>query len=246
MKTTCETAAPWEPLYRAGGTAALGIVGLMVVQLFIYFIWPPPTTVEGWFALFRNSPLGGLLAMDLLLMVDYLLMVPVVLALYIAVRPAGTSQATIALVLALMATAIYFAANTAFNMLLLGSGYAEAATEAERVGYLAAGQAMLAVYEGTAFNVSYVTSAVAFLIFSVVMLRSNVFSRATAYTGIAMSALMLVPSTAGSVGMILSLLSLIPTAVWLVLVARTFYRMGSRPHVVVGMQQAGSGAQKFG
>jgi len=86
----------------------------------------------------------------------------------------------IALILGLVATAVYFASNTAFEMLSLSNQYAAATTDAQRSIVMAAGQAMLAIYQGTAFDVSYVLSAVALLIISVIMLRSNVFSKVTA------------------------------------------------------------------
>ncbi len=86
---------------------------------------------------------------------------------------------------------------------------------------------MLAIYQGTAFDVYYVISAVALLIISVVMLRSNIFSKLTAYVGILMSVLMLVPSTAGTIGLIFALTSLVPTAIWLILIARRLFQLGS-------------------
>jgi hypothetical protein len=44
-------------------------------------------------------------------------------------------------------------------MLSLSEEYAAATTDAERDLYLAAGQAMLATFEGTAFQVSYVLTS---------------------------------------------------------------------------------------
>lgn len=136
---------------------------------------------------------------------------------------------TIATVLVVLSIAIYFASNTAFNMLILSNSYTAATTEAEKSMVLAAGQATLAIYEGTAFNASYSISTIALLIISVVMLRSSMFSKQTAVTGILMCVCMIVPPTAGKIGIMLSLLSLVPTAVWLILIARAFFQMGSQP-----------------
>jgi hypothetical protein len=87
---------------------------------------------------------------------------------------------------------------------------------------------MLAIWQGTAFNVSYIISAIALLIVSVIMVRSSIFSKVTAYMGILASLLMFVPPTAGSIGVFLSLISLIPTAIWLILIARKFFQLGRR------------------
>jgi hypothetical protein len=60
----------------------------------------------------------------------------------------------------------------AFEMLTLSNQYATATMDVERSIFLAAGEAMLATWQGTAFDVSYVLSAIAILIVSAVMLRS--------------------------------------------------------------------------
>lgn len=76
-------ASDWGLLYRIGGIAALTVLVLMIIQIFVYLAWPPPDTVVGWFALFRDNKIVGLLTMDLLLMVDYVLLIPVYLALFV-------------------------------------------------------------------------------------------------------------------------------------------------------------------
>ena len=79
------------------------------------------------------------------------------------------------------------------------------ATDAERTAPLGAGQAIIANWTGTAFNVAYFMGALFAIIVSIVMLRSNVFSKATGYAGLAMGVLMLVPAFAGPVGVVFSL-----------------------------------------
>ena len=217
----------WKGLYKVGGMAALTTLVLIPIQIIIFIAWPPPSTVDGYFTLFQNNWLLGLLNLDLLYMLTTVLMGLVILALYAALRRASESYMAIALALGLVATAVYFASNTAFEMLSLSNQYAAATTDAQRSVFLAAGQAMLAIYQGTAFDVYYVISAVALLIISVVMLRSNIFSKVTAYVGILMSVLMLVPSTAGTIGLIFALTSLVPTAIWLILIARRLFQLGS-------------------
>jgi hypothetical protein len=82
-------------------------------------------------------------------------------------------------------------------MLSLSDQYAAAATEAQRTTLLAAGQAMLAInrfsdpgaHPGAGGYMSLLLIAAAGMITSVVMLRSDVFNRATAYVGILASGL---------------------------------------------------------
>jgi hypothetical protein len=87
---------------------------------------------------------------------------------------------------------------------------------------------MLVTWQGTAFDVSYLLSAIAVLIVSAVMLRSHhLFSKVTGYAGLSAGMLMLVPPTAGMIGVVFSLLSLVPLVLWLTLIARRFLRSGT-------------------
>ena len=125
-----------------------------------------------------------------------------------------------------MGIAAYYASNTAFEMLYLSNQYAAAATEAERATFLAAGEAALAAYRGTAFDAYYVLNDIILLVIAAVMLRSHIFSRATAYSGLIAGALMVVPSSAGTLGMYMALASLLPWLVFSVLVARRLFQLG--------------------
>jgi hypothetical protein len=219
------TASAWTPLYRAGGAAALTIVGITVIQIIVFIASPPPSTVLGYFTLFHKNGILGLLSLDLLYLVDNALVVLLYLALYAALRRASPSFMAIALALGLVGIAAYFASNTAFEMLSISSQYAAATTDAQRSLFQAGGAAMLAIYQGTAFDVYYILNAVATLILSGVMLRSNSFGKATASMGIVAGALMLIPSTAGTIGLYFAFGSLVPTAIWLILIAHRLFRL---------------------
>lgn len=81
---------------------------------------------------------------------------------------------------------------------------------------------MLAIYQGTAFDVSYVLLAVAPLIITVVMLRSKSFGKVTAYVGMVANVLavgLFVPV----IGVFLSLASVVGLLIWYVLLARRLF-----------------------
>lgn len=223
----------WRSIYRIGAFAAVAVLALVPVQAAVFIVWPPPTTVGGFFSLFEQNAVVGLLALDLLLMASWILSALMFVALYAALRRTRESLVTIALVAQLVGLAVYFASNTAFSMLTLSQQYAAATTDAERTVFLAAGQAMLALYTGTAFNVSYLLSGVAALLMAGAMLRSGIFGMVTAYIGIAYAVLQVVPPTAGAAGMIVSLLSLAPMVIWIALIARTLFRLGGEEETAV-------------
>lgn len=218
----------WRGLYGLGGLAALTIVVLTAFQVVVFVVSPPPSTVSGFFALLQKNTLLGLLSMDLLLMADYALWGLIYLAFYAVLRKVAPSAMVVATALGLLGVAIYFSSNTAFNMLALSHVYSAATAEAQRAAAVAAGQGMLAIYEGTAFQVSYFFLSVAPLAIAFVMLRSAIFSKATAWVGIAGNILgfgMFVPVA----GIWLATVSVVVLAVWNVMFARSLLRLWRLP-----------------
>lgn len=233
------TDAAWKPVYRVGGVAALVSVGTIVVAVPIYLISPPPTTVADWFALFHRNAFLGLLDLDLLMLIGIAMSGLIYLALFGALRRANQPVMALATIIGLVSVVAYFASNTAFNMLSLSDKYAAATSDAERSQLLAAGQAMLAIWQGSAYDIGYVLGGVAMLIIATVMLRSTVFSRLTGYMGLLVGAMMLVPATAGTVGLVLSLVSLMPTVIWDLLIARRLFQLAA-PHAETTWAQPAS------
>lgn len=225
--TNIEISTPeWKSLYRLGGVAALLMFLLTLVQSFIFITNPPPSTVIDYFTLFQRNKILGLLDLDFLLIVINVLLILIYLPLYVALSRFNKSYTLIALVLGLVGTTLFFTSREAtFGMLSLSNQYDAATTEVQRATLLAAGQALLTIYNGTAFDLSYILGGVVILIFSIVMLQSNVFSKAAAYVGIVMGVLMLVPPTVGTIGLLLSLISLIPTLIWLIPIARRLLQL---------------------
>ena len=220
------SAKRWNTLYTIAGWAAVVMVALIPIQIVIFIAYPPPSTVDGFFSLFQKSWLLGLLSMDLLYILNNTLLAIIYLALYRALKKGHEALLTIALTLGLLGIVAYYASNTAFEMLGLSNQFAAASGEAQRAMFLAAGQAMLAIYSGTAFGIYYVLNAVALLIMAGVMLRSPVFSKASGMIGLVAGILMSVPSTAGTLGLVFALASLVPWTVFSVLIARRFFQLG--------------------
>lgn len=227
MKTPASETADsrWRWLYRIGGAAALFGVAIIPVQLVVFVVWGQPETALGWFELFGSNRLGGLLAFEILFVVNAVFGIATTLALYAALRRTNEAFMAVALALGLVEAVAFVVARPALEMLYLSSRYAAATTDAQGVLFLAAGEATLATFNGTAFHVGYNIFSLYFLMVSAVMLGSNVFGRATAYAGILAAILnwgLYVPE----IGTALSALSVLPLAIWYVLVARTLFRLG--------------------
>jgi Domain of unknown function (DUF4386) len=179
-----EADSRWGWLYKIGGAAALFSVVIIPIQLIIFIVWGQPETTLGWFDLFRANELAGLLAFEILFVVNAALGIATTLALYVALRRVSESLMAIATVLGLVEAVAFIVARPALEMLYLSNQYADASTDAQRAALLAAGEAVLATFHGTAFHVGINLFSIYYLIVPIVMLRSNIFGRVTAYTGI--------------------------------------------------------------
>lgn len=147
----------------------------------------PPSTVLGWFTLLQNNRLLGLTFLNVVDLLNYALLVVIFLALYAALRRASPFLMALATAPGLAGSLTYFASNRAFAMLSLSNQYAVATNPAQRTSLLASGQAALAIHRNAShqgFYLSFLLVTVAGLIISVVMLRSSIFSKTAAYTGI--------------------------------------------------------------
>ncbi len=230
-KSVETTASPWHTLYTTGAVAAVALVVLTAIQAAVFIAWPPPAfepsaaAVGDWFSMLHDNWLIGLLNLDLLMLVDYPASLLVLVALCVAIRDGSRSLATMGLALGVTGIASYFSIHPAFSMLGLAEQYAAATTDAHRTMLLSAGQAILAAFEGSAFITSYILIAVSGLLVAIAMLQGTTFGRRTAFMGIAFYGMNLVPASAGTLGLVLSLASLIPMVIWLVLVARRLLQL---------------------
>jgi hypothetical protein len=226
-----------RPIFRIGGWAAIAAIVLVFANGALLIFCPIPSTVLGHLQQIQGNKLIGLMNLDLVMLASELLLVAVYVALYAALKRASQLAVTLATGIGLGGVLLYVAVNPTLSFLYLSDQYAAASTGAQRASFLAAGEALWANYQGTAFTVSYLMAAVATLLFASVMLRSHVFNRATAYAGLVFGAAMLVPPIPafGAVGVAISSVSLLFMVVFEALVAwRLLHMAGGGDAAVEG------------
>jgi len=209
----------WAGLVTTGAWAALASVVMIVVQIALYVAWPPPETTVDFFELLLAHPVRGVIALDVLYVVSNLLAFLLYLALAVVLWRVSRSAVVVALAFGVLGMSAYMASPRAVEMLTLAHAYREA-DDVARVALVATGDGMLATWTGTAFDIYYFFNLAALLILAVLLLRSSVVTRTTALWGLAAAVLMAVPSNFGTVGLAFALASLLPWAVFCVLVAR--------------------------
>jgi len=187
----------WESIYRIGAIATILVLAGIVLDMVVGTITGgnvaelPHTAIER-FNQFRETPLLGLYNLDLLNLINQIILIPSIFALYAVHRETAGPSALLALILFLVGTTVFVCGNTALTMLDLSHKYFEAGTEEQKLLIAAAGEAMLAKGSHGSMGVflGFVLPTLANALMSAVMLKGRIFNRLTAYTGLIGNSLM--------------------------------------------------------
>ena len=217
--TVRSDALQWRGLILTGAWCAFASVVLIVLNVPLFLIWPPPESTADFFDLLLENPILGLILLDLPLMVSNLLAFILYITLAVLLWRVNRSAVVIALAFGVVSTAAFMASVRPVEMLTLAHAYA-AADAPTGAALLAIGDGMRATVEGTAYDVYYFLGFATLLTLTIVMLRSSIFTRATAVWGLSSAILMAVPANFGQLGLVFSLLSLLPWSVFAILVCR--------------------------
>ncbi|MEI8201037.1 MAG: DUF4386 family protein [Eubacteriales bacterium] len=223
----------WKSIYLLGGVTALIVVfaSLLDIVISILLGGDPstiPQTAVGRFAQFQSNRLLGLYYLDLLNMTTAIIMIPAFFALFAAHRRVNKVYSGLAMIISFIGTAVFISNNSALSMLSLSDKYALAVTDTEKNLLAAAGEAMLArgAHGSPGVFPGFILPIIASLIMSIVMLKGGVFSKITAFPGIAGSVLFIfyfvlvtfIPGTE-NIGMALAIPGGLLTTVWMILFA---------------------------
>ena len=224
--TVRSDARQWRGLLVTGAWCAFASVVMIAVQIPIYVVWPPPETTAGFYELLLHNPVLGLVSLDVLYVVSNTVMYLVYLALAVVLWRISRSAVVIALAFCVVGIAAFMSSSRPVEMLSLAHAYAEADAET-RTALLATGDGMLATWAGTGYDIYYYFTFVTLAVLALLMLRSSIFSRATAVSGLVSAALMTIPTNFGTVGMVFAIASLVPFSVFAVLVGKRLLELAS-------------------
>jgi hypothetical protein len=201
---------PYRAVYRFAIVATILMLVIIPLQVLAFAMNPIPASTQGWFELMADKPLLGLFHADFFLMVNNILIAIIYLAFYQSLKRQNKGLMQIALALGLVGIAAYISSNKTFELFILAREFRSAGDQATRQLLLAAGKATLVGWQGTAFDAYYVLNGITLVLVSSLMLRSKVYGKTTAIIGLVAGFFMVIPSTAGTIGLVFSLLSLIP------------------------------------
>ena len=215
-------------LFKIAGLAALVIVLIIPIQVLIFSIFPPPVDSIGFIELFHDNWLLGLLSLDLLYYFNNALLALFYLGLYASMRKIDFTNMLIALIIGLIGIAVYYASSIGFEMLALSKEYYQTDSIEFKQQLISIGHGLILKYKGTAFDVYYVFNAIALLLIAKTMFNSKEFGKAAAIWGMIAGLFMIIPSTAGVIGLIFSLISLIPWIAFSIIVGRKMLNMAKK------------------
>jgi hypothetical protein len=217
----------YKTLYRLGGIASIVIALSIALAIAAFFIWPykgSNTSIEAIFTLLQTDRLGGLISLDISMLLIAPINILMFLAIYAALRRVDESIALIALVLALIAVVLVIVCRPLIELTVLSDHYAAATDPTEKLRFLAAGEVLRSSLDGTAWVMQTVFFMFAGLINCRLMLRTRFFSKATAWLGIIISAIGLgffLPT----IGLLFLFLNTIGSVLWCLLVARDLFKI---------------------
>jgi Domain of unknown function (DUF4386) len=219
----------WRDLYKIGAIAAIIselVIFLGIVAYVIAPYTPGTTSTESIFLLLQDNRLAGLLSLDILLLLGTLISLLVFLALYVSLKQVNESYALIALALGIVGVFLLVPGRPIPELVALSGKYVNAATDSDKSQYLAAGTALLAQFDGINWFMSTLLGGFSLLISSTLMLQSNLFSKFTAYVGLATNIAACGFFLPG-IGIVLLFLTLPGYMLWYFLLARHFFQIAA-------------------
>jgi hypothetical protein len=223
----------WKGILKIGGFSAfLQLVMIMLTMTVVFTVGGEPSTAAEYFTILENDRLVGLMRMDMPSIATVALYALTLFGLYAALRHDQPGLMAFATAIGFAGILLWLGSHSLLSMLSLSNQYAATTNELQRSQLLAAGEAVLAsnMWNSTAGFISGIFLQGATTLISVLMLRSKVFSKVTAWVGILAHGLDLVHILlmvfAPPAGVILMAISGSLYPVWFTLLGRRLLLLG--------------------
>lgn len=171
-----------------GGTACfILLIYSLTTLLIMSLIGGPPETIEQTFSILQDNKFTGLLRLDILTVFIMPLYYLLFYSLFVVLKNTDHAVSAVSMILAFAGLTLFLATPSVFSYLYLSDKYEITTSDLQKNQLLAAGESILAsdMWHGTGARIGGLLLQTGALLISFVMLRSKVFSRSTAITGIA-------------------------------------------------------------
>jgi len=176
-----------KTIFLIGGIVCMIFIAYSLITLLIMtIIGGPPETVEQCFIMLQENKLQGLLRLDILTVFIVPLYYLLFFSLFIALKKTHYGLVAIATILVFAGVTLFLSMPSVFSYLNLSDKFASSISDFQKNQLLAAGESILAsdIWHGTGAIIGGILLQTGALLFSIVMIKTSIFSRLTALTGI--------------------------------------------------------------
>ncbi len=216
-----------KSILKPGAIAAILSAVSILFAIIAYFIWPykgNTSSIEDIVAVLQTDRIGGLIALDVSMLIIGPVTMLMFVALYIVLRRVNEPIALVALIMNMMAIVLVIVCRPLVELAMLSDQFALATDSVEKTRILAAGEILRLQLDGTAWATQTAFLMIAGLINNTLMLRTKHFKKRTAWSGIVISAVGL-PFFVPEVGLIFLFLNTIGSIPWCIFVADDLFRI---------------------
>jgi hypothetical protein len=176
-----------KAILRLGGAVCIiFIIYSLLTMILMVKLGTPPSTAEECFKMLHENRLSGLLRLDILTVFILPLYYLLFYSICCALKKTANSLVVISTVLIFAGLTLVLATPSVLSMLDLSDKFAQSASEYQRNKFLAAGESILAsdMWHGTGARIGGLLLQSGAVLISIVMLKTSVFNKLTAITGI--------------------------------------------------------------
>lgn len=218
---------PSNIILKLGSIAAILSAVSIAFAIIAYFIWPykgNTSSVEEILTVLQTDRIGGLIALDVSMLIIGPVTMLMFVALFIMLRQVNEPIALVALIMNMMAIVLVIVCRPLLELVMISDQFALATDSVEKSRILAAGELLRLQLDGTAWATQTAFLMIAGLINNTLMLRTKYFKKRTAWTGIVISAIGL-PFFVPEVGLIFLFLNTIGSIPWCIFVAGDLFKI---------------------
>ncbi len=176
-----------KAIFTIGGVVSMIFIAYSLITLLVIVLTGgPPSNVKECFTMLQENKFLGLLRLDILTVFTVPLYYILFFSLFVALKRTNYGLVSIATILVFAGVTLFLSMPSVFSYLNLSDKFASATSDFQRNQLLAAGESIWAsdIWHGTGSLIGGILLQTGALLFSVAMLKSDVFSRFTALVGI--------------------------------------------------------------
>jgi hypothetical protein len=176
-----------KTIFWIGGTVCMILIAYsLITMLFLIILGPPPKTIAECYTMLHENRINGLLRLDILTVFILPLYYFLFFSLFLALKKTDYGLVTLSTIIVFAGLTLVLATPSVLSLLDLSDKFNNSTSDIQKNQLLAAGESILAsdIWHGTGARIGGLLLQFGAAVISVIMLKSNIFNKVTAITGI--------------------------------------------------------------